>query len=366
VSEGGASGPVFPIGAVVRGVLGQRQAERKRKSEERAVEEQTRRDTLEHKHAESLAVRVEGTRNRWEVPVGAPGLFQAISPWAGQRVRPSAEALARDPLGLAPTARGREIPYPSSIPSAGGGERVAPYVLRATAVGAPPGTGSGIPGRDEYPPPPTPQGVGYDLVAFSNLVLDLLRRFGVRLPWDPRAPKGAPVSVFSIDFPDFNIDFPTFPADYGAGPGVFYDAPVGGAGGGGMANVWGSILNYGGELLGGVLRGANQPGGGPWSGGYGGVLPMPTLAMPGGSPLVPSISDLGGVMATQGAGGLSTPWAPGRTGARAKTFVVPNPVTGSPVWFKPAGRPVLWSGDLATCKRVRKIAGHARRRLGGR
>lgn len=35
------------------------------------------------------------------------------------------------------------------------------------------------------------------------------------------------------------------------------------------------------------------------------------------------------------------------------------------VW-EHAGRPVLYSRDLATCRRVRRIARHARRRLGGR
>lgn len=45
---------------------------------------------------------------------------------------------------------------------------------------------------------------------------------------------------------------------------------------------------------------------------------------------------------------------------------VTNPNTGKMVWFRRAGVPVLWSGDLAACKRVRKAASHARRRVGGR
>lgn len=34
--------------------------------------------------------------------------------------------------------------------------------------------------------------------------------------------------------------------------------------------------------------------------------------------------------------------------------------------FKNMGRPILWSGDLAAVKRVRRVASKARRRVGGR
>jgi hypothetical protein len=78
--------------------------------------------------------------------------------------------------------------------------------------------------------------------------------------------------------------------------------------------------------------------------------------------LVPDVLQRG--MAT--AGMCGSPFAPTRQGASASLFAMPNPATGRLTWFRPAGRPVLFSGDLATCKRVRKIAGHARRRLGGR
>lgn len=64
----------------------------------------------------------------------------------------------------------------------------------------------------------------------------------------------------------------------------------------------------------------------------------------------------------QGGGAMSSlPFRPTMAGARASTFVVPNPVTGAPTWFKPAGRPILWSGDLSACKRVTKVARRARR-----
>jgi len=38
-----------------------------------------------------------------------------------------------------------------------------------------------------------------------------------------------------------------------------------------------------------------------------------------------------------------------------------NPVTGTPNFWRSMGRPVLFTGDLATCKRVRKIAAKAKR-----
>ena len=53
-------------------------------------------------------------------------------------------------------------------------------------------------------------------------------------------------------------------------------------------------------------------------------------------------------------------------GVRAKSLVrLQNPVTGSDVWYRNVGRPILFAGDFATVKRVRKVAALARRR-GGR
>jgi hypothetical protein len=58
---------------------------------------------------------------------------------------------------------------------------------------------------------------------------------------------------------------------------------------------------------------------------------------------------------------LTSPFVPTMAGARAQPFIASNPVTGATTWFKPAGRPILWSGDLTACKRVGKIAARARR-----
>lgn len=58
---------------------------------------------------------------------------------------------------------------------------------------------------------------------------------------------------------------------------------------------------------------------------------------------------------------LTAPFVPTMAGARAQPHIQANPVNGQLTWFKPAGRPILWSGDLTACKRVGKIAARARR-----
>lgn len=58
---------------------------------------------------------------------------------------------------------------------------------------------------------------------------------------------------------------------------------------------------------------------------------------------------------------MRSPFIPSAVGATSKIFVMANPVTGKPTWFGPKGRPLLWSGDLRACKRVKKIARRAKR-----
>lgn len=54
-------------------------------------------------------------------------------------------------------------------------------------------------------------------------------------------------------------------------------------------------------------------------------------------------------------GALTSPFVPTMAGARAQAFVAPNPVTGRAVWFRPAGTPLIFSRDLATCRRIEKL-----------
>lgn len=65
--------------------------------------------------------------------------------------------------------------------------------------------------------------------------------------------------------------------------------------------------------------------------------------------------------AAPGPGCPTTPFRTAPASMRAQAFVQVNPATGRATWFKPAGRPILWSDDLRACKRVGRIAARARR-----
>lgn len=113
-------------------------------------------------------------------------------------------------------------------------------------------------------------------------------------------------------------------------------------------------------------------------------LPFSTSSIPPGAGIMPafpiSTSQFGGIGAgfvpaafdlpfidivPQGGGAqlgsLTSPFVPTMAGARAQAFVSPNPMTGKLTWFKPAGKPILWSGDLTACRRVSRIARRAKR-----
>jgi len=67
------------------------------------------------------------------------------------------------------------------------------------------------------------------------------------------------------------------------------------------------------------------------------------------------------------AGGCPSLFSAGGMSARPiSMFMVPNPITGKPTFFKHAGRPILFSGDLRACKTVNRIAARARRVRGRR
>jgi hypothetical protein len=64
----------------------------------------------------------------------------------------------------------------------------------------------------------------------------------------------------------------------------------------------------------------------------------------------------------QGAGACPTLFR-GTSGARPIPLItVPNPMTGAPVFYKHAGRPVLFSSDFAAARKVGRLARRARRR----
>ena len=79
-------------------------------------------------------------------------------------------------------------------------------------------------------------------------------------------------------------------------------------------------------------------------------------------PLERRLPDVPGVdLGPQGSARLFSPFLPTMAGARAQTFIAVNPISQALTWFKPAGRPILWSGDLSACKRVKRVAARARR-----
>lgn len=128
---------------------------------------------------------------------------------------------------------------------------------------------------------------------------------------------------------------------------------------------------------------------------FGGQQPMTMhAALPGGAPIVQQAGLGGGALAGiagllgAGAGALVRQFAPGQQPSFAPDFNLPfggtffrptmrgvtakhlvmlmHPVTGNPVWYRNVGRPILFSGDAATCRRVRKVSGKAFRSSGGR
>jgi hypothetical protein len=111
------------------------------------------------------------------------------------------------------------------------------------------------------------------------------------------------------------------------------------------------------QIIGGVLGGGGSS-----------VLPGGALAL-GNYESLPSADVSGGYVGQYSGGGLSAMFVPYRAtpaGHSAQRFIGINPTSGRMQWFGPLGHPVLWSGDLTACRRVRKVAGKARRRLGGR
>ena len=86
--------------------------------------------------------------------------------------------------------------------------------------------------------------------------------------------------------------------------------------------------------------------------------PQPGLQIPGTDV---TLGGPGGMVTSTSMALMGAPFRPTMAGAAARTFVVANPVTGKATWFRPAGRPILWSGDLTVCKRVKRIARRARR-----
>ena len=97
------------------------------------------------------------------------------------------------------------------------------------------------------------------------------------------------------------------------------------------------------------------------------------IAYPGGAPIyAPSVTPAFGFPGFDIAPSGSTPITPytANGGQRLPSTVeVPYQTRSGQTrhaHYKNMGRPLLYSGDLAACKRVRKVGTKARRRSGGR
>jgi hypothetical protein len=128
-------------------------------------------------------------------------------------------------------------------------------------------------------------------------------------------------------------------------PNFFAGSYMPGASGAGLGG-WADVLN---TALGGGLQLASQlvgqrPSQLPIPGPLGGIT-LPGY-VPEGSVQVPGLFQT-------------------RERAVAQPFEVMNPVTGRLVYYAPRGRPVLFSGDYAACRRVRHVAGAAAKHCGG-
>lgn len=136
-----------------------------------------------------------------------------------------------------------------------------------------------------------------------------------------------------------------------------------------MPNIMDAISSvlgsFAGPSGGGFLGAGALPGGALLGGAAGGLLNSLLGNTPSQSTSTFGIPYMD--IAPQGGSAIFEPFITGGgSGARSHPFIAINPNSGAQVWFKPAGRPVLWSGDLATCRRVNRIARRVRRRVGGR
>jgi len=85
------------------------------------------------------------------------------------------------------------------------------------------------------------------------------------------------------------------------------------------------------------------------------------LSLPGGTDV-----DLPGYDLGSGDPMSTGTWTQGGAGYRQlQTLVIPSP-DGKLGFWKAAGRPILFAGDLAACKRVNRVASRASRAIGRR
>ena len=146
---------------------------------------------------------------------------------------------------------------------------------------------------------------------------------------------------------------------------------IGGAIGGAIGDIGGAVTGTIGEVIEGVGTGVAGGIGSAVATGISGQPVSQPQVLPGGAVIQATPAFFEGDAFSFGedfsqAMGLDQAnpgvfYKPTRAGASAKNLILQrNPVTGNPGFWKYMGRPVLFSGDLSTCKRVDKLARRAK------
>lgn len=136
---------------------------------------------------------------------------------------------------------------------------------------------------------------------------------------------------------------------------------------GGFGDIVGSLIKAGGQI-GSALLAPKQPQFQqatfplvPFGGALGRAL-LPTLPQIGGGIIGGEFADAFQNLFTRATGGAATQddtaafTDPIPGSCRPKAHVKVNPCTGKGTWFTPRGRPLVFSGDLAACKRVDRVS----------
>jgi hypothetical protein len=90
------------------------------------------------------------------------------------------------------------------------------------------------------------------------------------------------------------------------------------------------------------------------------------MALSGLSNLLPSVGLPFVDIAPSGGAALFEPFRRTASGARAQLHIQVNPATDKPEFFAPVGRPLIFSRDFATVKRMKRLGGKMVTATGGR
>lgn len=262
---------------------------------------------------------IPGYRTAEQVATLARNLSEG--PWFRRSTQPA--SLPRPPSAPAPTAPTWSPPIRSPSPT-------SPSVIYAQQPGAP--TQWQLPTIDLGP-----LQRAFDLREALLMLRELFRKpkrvEPYYYPGYPQYPAPVPTSQGGVTVPSM---IPFFGSSLMPGPS-----------GAGLSGSWADILGQALQVGGGIAQQivAQRPSQIPIPGPLGGFT-LPGY-VPEGTMQVPGIFQT-------------------RERAVAMPFQVTNPITGQLVYYASRGRPILFSGDFAACRRVQTVASRAARACGGR